>query len=88
MTLRSTLFGLWMIAITAGVGFVVVRDAPVAKGAPAAPTKLTLDELDVHRINVIEPDGKPRVILASRRRLDLLRRRRHRGGRPDLRHAR
>jgi hypothetical protein len=74
-TLRRTLFILWMAGITAVVGVIAIRDAPEAQGAPApgaaAPParRLALDELDVRRINVIEPDGKPRVIIASKGRM-------------------
>ncbi len=59
-----------MAGITAAVGVIAVRDAPVAHGAPArAGQRLALDELDVRRINVIEADGKPRVIIASKGRM-------------------
>jgi hypothetical protein len=73
--LRSTLLLVWMTGITAAIALVAIRDAPVAEGAPApgstaAPLpRLAIDELDVRRINVIEPDGKPRVIISSKSRL-------------------
>jgi hypothetical protein len=63
--LRNKLLILWLTAITVVVVASALRDHDQAHAAPAAPRKLTLDELDVHRINVIEPDGKPRVIIAS-----------------------
>lgn len=61
----------WLTALTGAVAFVALRDAPVAHGAPpAAPARhLTLDELDVRRINIVEPDGKPRVIISSKSRM-------------------
>jgi len=74
-TLRDKLLVLWMAGITGVVGLVAVRDAPSARAAPAGPAaaaparKLALDELDVRRINVIEPDGKPRVIITSKSRM-------------------
>lgn len=70
--LRSTLFLAWMAAITAVVAFLAIRGTPQAQGALAAhdqPRKVAIDELDVHRINVVEPDGKPRVIITSRNRM-------------------
>jgi hypothetical protein len=69
ITLRSTLFTTWLVAVTAALAFVAIRNPAVARGAPGAPRKMTLDELDVQRINVREPDGKPRVITTSRARL-------------------
>lgn len=69
--MRPKLFVIWLAAVTAVLGFVATREPGVAQGAPTAspPGKLTLDELDVRRINVVEPDGKPRLILTSRARL-------------------
>lgn len=67
--MRSKLMVIWLATISVAVGVVVVRDTEVAQGAPALSGKVTIDELDVHRINVIEPDGKPRVILTSAARI-------------------
>lgn len=60
----TKLLSLWLVAITAVVGYLAVHDsAPARAGNP--PQKLVLDELDVQRVNIVEPDGKPRVILTS-----------------------
>ena len=69
-TMRAKLFTIWLAAITAVLAIVVTREPRVAQGAPTTspPGKVTFDELDVHRLNVLEPDGKPRLILASRAR--------------------
>jgi hypothetical protein len=71
--LRPTLFATWLAAVTAVLGVLVAREPQTAQGAPASgvptPGKLAIDELDVRRINVIEPDGKPRVIITSRARI-------------------
>lgn len=69
--MRPKLFVIWLAAVTAALAVVAAREPEVARGAPPSPStsppgKLTLDELDVHRINVIEPDGKVRVLLSSR----------------------
>jgi hypothetical protein len=69
VAMRPKLLVIWLAAVTAVLGFVIAHSAEVARGAPAAAGKMTLDELDVHRLNVIEPDGKPRLILSSRARL-------------------
>lgn len=63
----TKLLSLWLLAITTAVGYIAVRDTPPADAAKPD-KKLVLEELDVERINVIEPDGKPRVILTNRAR--------------------
>lgn len=60
----TKLLSLWLVAITAVVGYLAVHDAPPAHAANP-PKKLVLEELDVQRVNIVEPDGKPRVILTS-----------------------
>jgi len=61
---RSNLVFLWLAAITVAVLFVAVR------GQAAAERKVTeFDEINVRRINIVEPDGKPRVIISSRARM-------------------
>jgi hypothetical protein len=60
---RKKLVFLWLTAISALLGWVAWSQA-------AAGHKVTdFDELNVHRINIIEPDGKPRVIISNRERM-------------------
>src|SRR5215468_9243821 len=55
------------VAIIAAVIARAPRGAgPAASAAPSLPGKL--DELTVGRLNVVEPDGTPRMIIASRAR--------------------
>jgi hypothetical protein len=62
--LRKHFMYAWLAALTAIVLIVAVR------GQAAAERKVTdFDEINVHRINIIEPDGKPRVIISSRARM-------------------
>jgi hypothetical protein len=53
----------WNAAVTCGLAVVVCKQLVAPAGA--APKLVKLDELDVQRINIVEPDGKPRMILAS-----------------------
>jgi hypothetical protein len=51
----------WLAVMTAAVVF-------VGLGQAESPRKVTnFDEINVHRINVVEPDGKPRVIISNRK---------------------
>jgi hypothetical protein len=53
----------WLTVLSAALGY-------VALGQAAAERKVTdFDEINVHRINIIEPDGKPRVIISDRARM-------------------
>jgi hypothetical protein len=57
------IFG-WLALLSAAVLLVAAR------GQAAAERKVTdFDEINVHRINIVEPDGKPRIILSSRARM-------------------
>jgi hypothetical protein len=50
----------WLAVLTAALCF-------MALGETAPTHKITdFDEINVHRINIIEPDGKPRVIISDR----------------------
>jgi hypothetical protein len=51
-------------AVAVSLALVVVLRAPGSPATAALPTKL--DELTVGRLNIVEPDGTPRMILASR----------------------
>lgn len=51
--------------MTGVVAALAIRDLPAADAAPGT---ASFDQIDVHRINVIEPDGKPRLILTSKQR--------------------
>jgi hypothetical protein len=58
----------WLSAISAAVAVLAVRSVDSTEAAPAAPvlpTSPTFDRLTVHRIDVVEPNGKPRVILSN-----------------------
>lgn len=52
------------------IGFVVARGGfdlrPVSAAQTPVPQSSTFDEITVHRINVVEPDGTPRLIVASK----------------------
>ena len=60
---RTNWVFMWLTVLSAALGY-------VALGHAAAERKVTdFDEINVHRINIIEPDGKPRVIIANRARM-------------------
>jgi len=60
---RTNWVVVWLTVLSAALGY-------VALGQAAAGRKVTdFDEINVHRINIIEPDGKPRVIIADRARM-------------------
>lgn len=60
---RRNLVFAWLAALSAAIGF-------VAWGEAAQEHKVTdFDEINVRRINIVEPDGKPRVIISSRARM-------------------
>ena len=60
---RRNLVFIWLALVSAGVAF-------MAYGQAAVDRKMTsFDEIDVHRINIVEPDGKPRVIISNRERM-------------------
>lgn len=50
----------------AAIAIAVIATVRAGAAVPAMPTKL--DELTVGRLNVVEPDGTPRMIIASRAR--------------------
>ena len=51
----------WLAVMTAAVSF-------VGLGQAESGHKVTdFDEINVHRINIVEPDGKPRVIISNRK---------------------
>ena len=57
-----------LLLLVVGVwGLLLGRFMPVAKAAPAAsaPTKQILDELTVQRINIVDRNGKTRLIIAN-----------------------
>jgi len=62
---RNALLALWLATITV---FVAWRELAPAEAAPAPPRTASFDVIDVHRINIVEPDGKPRVILTNSQR--------------------
>ncbi|HEY1817838.1 MAG TPA: hypothetical protein VGG74_36100 [Kofleriaceae bacterium] len=59
----ARLLVVWNAAVTCGLAVVVCRQ--LVEPAAAAPRVMKFDELDAQRINIVEPDGKPRMILAS-----------------------
>lgn len=62
ITLREKVMGVWLLLLTLLCG-VLAWDNFSAKGRSA-----TYDELTVQRLNVVEPDGKPRLIIANKPR--------------------
>ncbi len=60
---RSRLVTSWLALLTAGFAWVALAAAtPERKLAE-------FDEINVQRINIVEPDGKPRVIISNRARM-------------------
>ena len=57
---------LWLGGVTVAVAILLWRVSGAAGAKP--PGRVTFDQIDVHRINVIEPDGKPRIILSNAER--------------------
>jgi hypothetical protein len=49
----------WMAVLSFGLV------AALARRAKSGPAAAYLDQLTVHRLNVVEPDGKPRVIISN-----------------------
>jgi hypothetical protein len=63
LTMRNNLVFAWLAAISGVVIF-------MAFGQAAPEKKVTsFDEINVRRINIVEADGKPRVIISSRDRM-------------------
>lgn len=60
----KTLMTAWLVALTAAIALLVIRDVAPSDAAEP-PTTATFDRLTVHRLDVVEPDGKPRVIMSS-----------------------
>ena len=59
-TQRRNLVLTWLALLSAAIGFMTWSHA-------AQERKVTgFHEINVHRINILEPDGKPRVIIASK----------------------
>ena len=55
----------WLV-VYAGIVTAVLLATAVTRGAQS---KQQLDEITVHRINVVEPDGTVRMVIANRARL-------------------
>lgn len=53
----------WLALITAAVAFLAIGQVS-AKSEPAV---ASFEQINVQRINVLEPDGKPRVIISNRK---------------------
>ncbi|HEY6924805.1 MAG TPA: hypothetical protein VI653_15125 [Steroidobacteraceae bacterium] len=63
MRQRTSWVFAWLTVLSVALGYVVL-------GQAAAERKVSdFDEINVHRINIIEPDGKPRVIISDRARM-------------------
>jgi hypothetical protein len=60
---RRNLAIIWLALISAAIAFMAFSEAAVERKVT------TFDEINVHRINIIEPDGKPRVIISNRERM-------------------
>jgi hypothetical protein len=58
--LRTLLVGGWMALTTAGVVGLL------AERAVSDPKTTTFDTVNVQRLNVLEPDGKPRAVIANK----------------------
>src|SRR5688500_7462001 len=53
----------WLALITAAVAFLAIGQV----SAKSEPSVASFEQINVQRINVLEPDGKPRVIIANRK---------------------
>jgi hypothetical protein len=60
---RRNLVILWLALISVAIAFMAFSEAAVERKVTS------FDEINVHRINIIEPDGKPRVIISNRERM-------------------
>jgi hypothetical protein len=60
---RQAAMAVWMGVLSIGV---VAALAGRAESGPA-PTSAHFDQLTVHRLNVVEPNGNPRVIISNRK---------------------
>lgn len=58
MTTREKFFLVWLLLLTGAFGVLFSRTR-----------QASFDELTVQRLNVVEPDGKPRLIIANRPRM-------------------
>jgi len=57
---------IWLAAISSAAGFVAIRHVEPRMPAPVAwPASASFDRLTVHRIDIVEPDGKPREIVSN-----------------------
>lgn len=52
----------WLALVTVAVGFVAVGQV----NAVGDPKVASFEQLNVQRLNILEPDGKPRVIISNR----------------------
>jgi hypothetical protein len=55
----------WLSSITIAVGLLEWRRADASPPQAPAPTSASFDHITVHRIDVVEPNGKPRVIISN-----------------------
>lgn len=60
---RQTASVIWMSILSVGL---VAALADRARSGPA-PTNAQFDQLTVHRLNVVEPNGDPRVVISDRK---------------------
>lgn len=75
---KKYLFATWMTVTTVGLAALVVDRAQ------SDPKTVTFDTLNVQRLNVVEPNGNPRVIISNRARFPGL----YWGGKEYKHHAR
>lgn len=60
---RRNLVFVWLSLLSAAVVFMAWSQASFERKVTS------FDEINVHRINIVEPDGKPRVIISNRERM-------------------
>lgn len=61
--MRQTVMAVWMGVLSIGVAAAL---AGRAESGPS-PGSAHFDQLTVHRLNVVEPNGNPRVIISNRK---------------------
>lgn len=55
----------WIVAIAQSVALAVVLGLILVRSAPLDEARTAFDEIDVHRINVREPDGTLRLVISN-----------------------
>jgi hypothetical protein len=66
---RGNLVFVWLTLLTVALGFVGYSRAASDAQQTASARTARFEEINVRRLNIVEPDGKPRVVVSSRARM-------------------